>query len=362
MEKLPEDWFEQWEEQLPEDLKDNPFDKLIQAPKKAFDMTPPKRVTCMSAAELATASFPEVQFIVPELIPTGLTLLASSPKIGKSWMVLHIGDAVSTGGKVFGEYQCEQGAVLYLALEDNLRRMKDRLSKSRMTPSGQYKIETERLRGQEGIDYINKWLDQNPAARLIIIDTFGRFREESKKVKGAYESDTDSIAPLQNIASARNIGILLVHHTNKGTKEDFTQSVSGTQGLTGVADTIMKLDRKRNEKEGTLDITGRDIKEQQLGMYFEEDSGRWSLSEHTPAQINASDEQKRVIELFSTIADNSDRDSYAIVPAIVATFLGKEKQPTFDLLKRMKQRGIIEQVAGKGSGYRLRSSEFKWEK
>jgi len=35
--------------------------------------------------------------------------------------------AVATGGKAMGAVECEQGDVLYLALEDNRRRVKDRL-------------------------------------------------------------------------------------------------------------------------------------------------------------------------------------------------------------------------------------------
>lgn len=318
------------------------------------------RITKMTAAQLSVAQFPEVKFIVPNLIPTGLTVLASSPKIGKSWMVLQIAERVATGSKVFGEFETEASPVLYLALEDNLRRMKERLAKINALPSDNLTIETERLRGPVAIVYIQNWIDITPNPKLIIIDTFGRFRGESKKNQQLYDSDTAALAPLQDIASKHDLAIILVHHTKKGITEDFTQSVSGSQGITGVADTIMRLERKRGENDGILDITGRDIEEQQLPLRWDQQTGLWMISDYSTAAINASDEQKRVINLFSTIAKEGDRDSCAIVPAIVAAYLGKEKQATFDLLKRMKQRGIIEQVGGKGSGYRLRSSEFKW--
>jgi hypothetical protein len=49
------------------------------------------------------------------------------PKLGKSWWAYDASIAVATGGKAMGSVDCEQGDVLYLALEDNRRRVKDRL-------------------------------------------------------------------------------------------------------------------------------------------------------------------------------------------------------------------------------------------
>ena len=59
----------------------------------------------------------------------GLTLLAARPKIGKTWLALDIAIAVATGGYCLGDIKCEQGDVLFLALEDNKRRMQRRLTK-----------------------------------------------------------------------------------------------------------------------------------------------------------------------------------------------------------------------------------------
>lgn len=81
-----------------------------------------------SVAELYAAEFPEPRYLVPGLLPSGLAALAARPKIGKSWMALQVAVAVGVGGQVFGE-QTKKGRVLYLALEDSIRRMKLRLQK-----------------------------------------------------------------------------------------------------------------------------------------------------------------------------------------------------------------------------------------
>jgi RecA-family ATPase len=60
--------------------------------------------------------------------PHGLSLLAGKPKIGKSWLLLHAAIAVANGGFTLGEIHCKQGAVLYCALEDNERRLRERIA------------------------------------------------------------------------------------------------------------------------------------------------------------------------------------------------------------------------------------------
>jgi hypothetical protein len=59
----------------------------------------------------------------------GATILAGRPKIGKSWLALDWSIAVARGGFCFGDVHCKEGDVLYIALEDNKRRLKSRLAK-----------------------------------------------------------------------------------------------------------------------------------------------------------------------------------------------------------------------------------------
>jgi RecA-family ATPase len=60
-------------------------------------------------------------------VDEGVTLLAGAPKLGKSWLMLNVAVAVASGGKAFGSIDVEQGAVLYLAVDDNGRRLQKRL-------------------------------------------------------------------------------------------------------------------------------------------------------------------------------------------------------------------------------------------
>jgi AAA domain len=82
-----------------------------------------------TAAELMAQEFPAVRWAVPKVIPQGVTILAGKPKMGKGWFVLGAGVAISTGGVALGKVPVEQGDCLYLALEDNRRRLQGRLDK-----------------------------------------------------------------------------------------------------------------------------------------------------------------------------------------------------------------------------------------
>jgi len=82
-----------------------------------------------TAAALRTMAFPPVSYIVPGIIPEGLTILAGRPKIGKSWMALDLAIGIATGKPVLGGVHVEQGDVLYCCLEDNPRRLQRRITK-----------------------------------------------------------------------------------------------------------------------------------------------------------------------------------------------------------------------------------------
>jgi hypothetical protein len=69
----------------------------------------------------------------------------------------------------------------------------------------------------------------------------------------------------------------LIHHTRKVTSGDFLNEISGTLGLPGAADTIAVLKRSRGEFDGTLNITGRDVEENEYAMKFATDLGAWQL-------------------------------------------------------------------------------------
>ena len=91
--------------------------------------------------------------------------MAGAPKLGKSWLALSLGIAVGSGGVALGKIDVDQGDVLYLALEDNARRLQERLRlllNGDGAPAGLW-IETAWPRLDDGGDtQLVEWLDEHP--------------------------------------------------------------------------------------------------------------------------------------------------------------------------------------------------------
>jgi AAA domain len=54
------------------------------------------RQDAVTGAELQHMTFPPLRFVVPDLMPEGVALLAGKPKAGKSWMALDIAIAATS--------------------------------------------------------------------------------------------------------------------------------------------------------------------------------------------------------------------------------------------------------------------------
>src|SRR5215208_5437111 len=216
--------------------------------------------------------FEPIKYVVPGLIAEGLTLFAGKPKIGKSWFVLDAAKAVSQGGITLGGIQCEEGDVLFAALEDNRRRLQRRMSKllpsfTQVWPSRlRFEISMPRLK-DGGIDTVRRWIKSVANPRLVVIDTLAKVRDPKAKDQGNYEADYDSVSELKALADEFSIAIVLVHHQRKMEAEDPIDTVSGTTGLTGAVDTVLVLYRTG---QGTILYgRGRDIEEVEKAATFD---------------------------------------------------------------------------------------------
>ena len=85
-----------------------------------------KPLKLVDAQELLLTPLDDPGFIVEDLIPGGVTVIAGDEKSGKSWMMLLLATCIATGQDFLG-HPVKQGAVLYLSLEDTYVRLQRRL-------------------------------------------------------------------------------------------------------------------------------------------------------------------------------------------------------------------------------------------
>lgn len=233
----------------------------------------------ISADELLATVFGPVRWILEPYLTEGLAVLAGKPKIGKSWLALGIACPVAAGATALGTLQVAQGDVLYMALEDNPRRLQARLRAvlqgAEAPPSLHLVTEWNRL-DEGGIDDLRLWLEDHPDARLIVIDTLAKVRARRRPNGDIYAEDYDAVSGLKRLADEFGIAIVLVHHLRKTPSDDVVDEVSGSTGLTGAVDTILILKRDRSAADAVLFATGRDVEEVEDALEFDGETGRWT--------------------------------------------------------------------------------------
>ena len=205
-------------------------------------------------------------------VAEGLTILAGKPKIGKSWLALDVATSIAAGWKAFGSVPCDHGDVLYLALEDNRRRLKRRMEAILNVAEWpkRLKLFTEWPRFDRGRPRRDRGMGRRRAGSSSrIIDTLAMVRGERPANESSYETDYKGLSELRTFASERNLAVLVVHHVRKMDAEDPLDKVSGTTGLTGCADAVLVLNR--DSQGTTLYGRGRDIEEIETAMAFDKD-------------------------------------------------------------------------------------------
>jgi hypothetical protein len=247
------------------------------------------RTAGITAGALAVKEFQPIRYVVDGYLAEGATLLAGAPKIGKSWWALNVGMAIANGSPVFGSIPCDQGDVLYLALEDNQRRLKRRLKTMNMQPPNRLTFMTEWPALDAGcIEEMECWANEQDNPVLIIVDVLAKVRPATKDNTPLYEVDYRTLSGMQRLAGDRGISVLIVTHTRKMEAEDPFDTVSGTRGLTGAADTILVLKRDNGTGRTVLYGRGRDIEEIETAFEFQKDIGTWRIvgAAHEVAKTN----------------------------------------------------------------------------
>jgi hypothetical protein len=297
------------------------------------------RSAVISANDLKATQFSPIKYVLPGYISEGVTIFAGKPKIGKSWLLYDVCLACTADRFVLGDIKPVQGDVLYLALEDSRRRLKKRLQK--LLPFGEWPkrltLTTQWRKADEGgIKDIEEWCDGAPDPVLIVIDTLERFRPVAKSHSAAYSNDYVAISELQRVAHKRGIAIVVIHHVRKMEADDPFDTVSGTNGLTGAADTILVL--KRQAGNVTLHARGRDIEEKETACQFNKDTCRWTLLGEADA-VHTSSERTAVIEALRV----ADTGGMHILDVMAAT--GRSDRNALDqLLYKMLRDGALVRV------------------
>ena len=263
--------------------------------------------------------------VIDGILYPGTYLFAGAPKLGKSFLMLQLGYHVSTGQPLWG-YSVRQGAVLYLALEDDFPRLQSRLYRMfDAEVAKNFYLSTWAKQTGSGLEeQVEGFVIHHPDTRLVIIDTLQRVRPADGN-RYSYASDYEIITNLSTLASKLGICLLIVHHTRKQQDEDKFNMISGTNGLLGAADGAFLLEKdKRTDRHAILEITGRDQQEQRLHLEHDPETLLWKL-DHAETQLWAEPPEPilQMVAEFITL----ENPSWCGSPTDLALALGIDMKP-----------------------------------
>lgn len=267
---------------LIEENSEENFEELYRQMQRISD---PAYLHTISLTELYETKYESRPPVIDGLLYNGAYLFVGAPKVGKSFFMAQLAYHVSTGQKLW-DYDVHQGTVLYLALEDDYRRLQARMS--RMFGVGgaanlRFAVYAKQLGA--GLDeQLEKFVRDHPDTRLIIIDTLQKIREASGDAY-SYANDYEIIGRMKQFADQKGVCVLLVHHTRKQLAGDKFEMISGTNGLLGCADGAFLLQKeKRTDLSATLDIVGRDQPDQRLHLIRDPERLIWLL-DHAETEL-----------------------------------------------------------------------------
>ena len=258
----------------------------------------------------------QVVWLVDKLLPSaGFSLLVAKPKAGKSTLARNLALAIAQG-KDFLNKVTQQGAVIYLALEEKRSEVKKHFRE--MGASGEEDIYVFAASAPvDALQQIRAVVEEKKPV-LLIIDPL--FRLTHVKDGNDYAQVTAALEPLLVLARETGSHVLCVHHAGKGDREG-GDSILGSTAIFAAVDAALIM--KRTERYRTLCSIQR-------------------YGEDLPETVLRFDPQSRTVSLGQAKEqEEADRIAQAILASLKAQEDDKEKGHP------LTQAEIDEEVEGK---------------
>lgn len=299
--------------------------------------------------DLLEKQYQPLQWIIPGLLPEGLTLFFAGAKVGKSmaslFLMLRMICHLVLGGTVNGD-------VLYLSMDDPKQsRIQSRVRSLLggmplpVNRSKAHFVFTARELNAGFMLQMQWWMKRYPRTKLVVIDVYASIMPKPTG-ESIFRGDYKALEQLRTFAEEYHVAFLLLHHTNKRTKAsdtEWTAGVNGSTGLLAACDTIWRIDQMPPSHKFLLRAKGRDVEESWLSIDMDDIESDWQeiSSEGTDAdgltvQPLTSESENRIMELFVTLV--------TLTPKLAAEHTGLKPGTVRQCLRRLLARGLIEQT------------------
>lgn len=294
----------------------------------------------IDAATILKTEYPPIDWVVPDYLAPGLTFLVGKPKVGKSWLALQLALSVLTGGRMF-EKDLKRGRVLILALEDNERRLNDRMKKQgwQVNPGSVDFMMSDVFREQitalnaGGGKRLLKFIEKN-RYRVVIVDTFSRSIQGDQLDAGEM---TEAIGPLQQYALNKGVALVIIDHMPKNApSQNPIDHIYGSVGKAGVTDSLWGLYKEQGRAGAKLAITGRDVAETELKLTFDLRGFYWHC-EGVANDVEMTAKRKDILDALRDLGRANLKE--------IAEVTGQDKSNCHGRLQDLVNDGKVKRIA-----------------
>ena len=224
------------------------------------------------------AEFPEKQWIIPDIIPHGFSLLAGAPKIGKSIFAWNAAISASMGARAFGKIDIERRHnVLYICSEDSERLINNRMQKwtPDATPDNFHIAYEYPKLNLIGLSQLDSDIDKYNAD-FVVIDTWMHVCPDNNRHATSYEKDYENMIPVQKLCNNKDVSLLIITHLRKAADANNIQhEIQGSVAMQAAVESGLML--KRQDDAHILTTFGKHDSQQSYAFTFDVEYLTWKL-------------------------------------------------------------------------------------
>lgn len=243
---------------------DKYFDQ--QSQKTKGDIETKEQFKPLSLVELMMKKFPDTEWIVQKLVPSGSIIAVSGPPTAlKTWLMLDLATKVSQGEILFDKFATTQASVLIVDEDNGLRLLQKRvnkLTKQYDLPIYILSYSGFKLRDEDVKCVISFCKDRH--VKLVIFDALIRIHTQD-------ENDASKMTQVFGILrrfTKEEITVVFTHHHRKQgmMRSNPSQDMRGSSDILASVDCHIAVERKA--KEGYLVINQTKLRQEEEAPPF----------------------------------------------------------------------------------------------
>ncbi len=291
---------------------------------------------------------PETQWLIPNMLPIGLTILYGPPRIGKSWFTLHLALSIALGESVLGQLPTTPNDVLYLGLQDTPQQMCARTRKllaTRPTPTNltwtnQWNTSSS---DTDPIPTLDLWLTEHPHTHLLVIDSLQQLTPTPSSL--SIQQELLLLHQLKSLANHHRIAILITSQYAPKLNRTIHNEYPHAHAL---ANATLVLKPDPGQTDAILLVTGTDLPDQELSLHLPTDTMSWTL-------IGPASDHRLSLARQDILALLQEHRDGPLRPKEVAALLHKDVRAITKLLFDMSHASQI-RLLGRGQYMTIKSS------